>query len=143
MKGVKNMQCQKVQRKLSAYMDGELALAALRSVESHLDQCAACMKMVADFRKVDALVRELPRFDVSPEFVAQLLKEVGESGTPAKRSLSGWYPFAPILRVMSAFLDLLEERKSAGTHTLDEFGDFPPCSIGYIYLRLLNQPVRG
>jgi hypothetical protein len=143
MKGVKNMQCQKVQRNLSAYLDGELDLAASRSVESHLDQCAACMKMVADFRKVDALVRELPKLDVGPEFVAQLLEEVGESDAPAQRSHSDRSPFAPILRVMSTFIDLLEERRSASTHTLDEFGDFPPCSIGYIYLRLLNQPVRG
>jgi hypothetical protein len=143
MKGAKNMQCQKVQRNLSAYLDGEPDLAASRRVESHLDQCAACMKMVADFRKVDALVRGLPRFDVSPEFVAQLLEEVGELGAPAQRSRSDRFPFAPVFRIMSTFMDLLEERKSAGTHTLDEFGDFPPCSIGYIYLRLLNQPVRG
>jgi hypothetical protein len=143
MKGVKKMQCQKVQRKLSAYLDGELDLAASRSVRSHLDQCAACMDMVADFRKADMLVRELPRLDVSPDFVAQLLKGAGDSGALDERLRSDRFPFAPVFRVMSTFMDLLEERRSASTHALDEFGDFPPCSIGYIYLRLLNQPVRG
>lgn len=137
------MQCQKVQRKLSAYLDGELDSATSRNVESHLDQCAACMNMVADFRKVDALVRGLPKLDVAPEFVAQLLKQVGESGTLNESARWDRFPFAPVLRVMLAFLDLLEERRSASTHTLDEFGDFPPCSIGHIYLKLLNQPVRG
>jgi anti-sigma factor RsiW len=143
MKGVKDMECQKIQRKISAYLDGELDWGASRSIESHLNQCAACMEMVADFRRVDALVRGLPKLDMRPEFVAQLLKEAGEAGAPARRSRSDQFPFAPVLRVMTTFMDLLEERKAASTHALDEFGDFPPCSIGYIYLKLLNQPVRG
>ena len=137
------MQCQKVQRKLSAYLDGELDLGASRSIESHLNQCGACMEMVANCRRVDALVRGLPKLDVGPDFVAQLLEEAGASGAPARRSRSDRSPLAPVLRVMSTFMDMLEERKTASTHTLDEFGDFPPCSIGHIYLRLVNPAVRG
>jgi hypothetical protein len=143
MKGVKNMQCQKVERKISAYLDGELDSAASRSIESHLDHCAACKEIVADFRRVDSLVRGLPRLDVNSKFVPRLLKEVGRPSGPVESARYDRFPFAPILRVVSTFIDLLEERKPASTHTLDEFGDFPPCSMGYIYLKLLNQPVRG
>jgi hypothetical protein len=143
MKGVQNMQCQKVQRKISAYLDGELDLLASRSMESHLDQCAACMEMVADFHRIDALVRGLPRLDVGSEFVTRVLKEVGKPNGPGANARSDRFPFASILSAMSTFMDLLEERRSATTRTLDEFGDFPPCSIGYIYLKLLKQPVRG
>jgi anti-sigma factor RsiW len=135
------MQCQKIQRKMSAYLDGELDLAASRSIESHLCQCEVCMKMVADFRRVDALVRGLPKLELSPDFAAQLLKEVGKPSGSAESALYGRSPFAPVLRVMSTFMDMLEERKTASNHTLDEFGDSPPCSIGFIYLNLLNQPV--
>jgi hypothetical protein len=143
MKGVKDMECQKVQRKTSAYLDGELDLAASRSMESHLDQCAACEEMVADFQRVDALVRGLSRLDVGSEFVPRLLKEVGKPTGPGVSARSTLFPFARITRIVSTFMDLLEERKSVTTHTLDEFGDFPPCSIGSIYLKLLDPAVRG
>jgi anti-sigma factor RsiW len=137
------MDCQKVQRRISAYLDGELDLAKTQSIESHLDRCAACKEMVADFQRVDALVRGLPKLDVGSEFVPRLLKEVVRPAGPATSARSTRITLAPIMRVVSTFMDLLEERKSVSTHTLDEFGDFPPCSMGYIYLKLLNHAVRG
>jgi hypothetical protein len=144
MKGVKNMQCQEVQRKISAYLDGELDLAASRSLESHINDCTACKEIVADFRTIDALVRGLPKLEPDPDFAAQLLKKAGELGSiPAQETRSARSPFTPALRIISTFMDMLEERKAASTHILDEFGDFPPCSIGYIYLKLLGEPVRG
>jgi anti-sigma factor RsiW len=137
------MECQQVQRRISAYLDGELDAAAMRNMESHLEGCAACKEMAADFERVDAMVRGLPRLDVGAEFIPRLLDEVGRpTGTGASERRSR-FPLAPLKTIASTFMDLLEERSSIGTHTLDEFGDFPPCSIGYIYLKLLNQTVRG
>jgi len=143
MKGVKNMQCRQVQRKLSAYLDGELDLAASRSLESHINHCTACKGIVADFRTIDALVRGLPKHEPTPDFTVQLLDKARESSIPDQKSRSARSPFSPLLRILSTFMDMLEERKAASTHILDEFGDFPPCSIGYIYLKLLGEPVRG
>lgn len=137
------MQCRKVQGKISAYMDGELDPASSRSVERHISQCAACRKMAADFLGVDDLVRGLPKFDMGPDFVGQILEKVGESRAPVARKHSDRSPFAPVLRFMSSFMDLLEARDSPSTHALDEFGDFPPFSMGYIYFKLLDQPGRG
>ena len=132
------MQCQKVQRQVSNYMDWELDSASSRSVEQHISQCRACRKMFADFQEVDDLVRGLPRFDMGPNFVGQLLETISASHAPVAPKPLDRSLFAPVARFMSSFMDLLEARKSPSTHTLDEFGDFPPASLGYIYFKLLD-----
>ena len=137
------MQCQKVQRKISAYIDGELDAASSRSVERHISQCGICREMVADFADVNVLVRGLPKLDMGPDFIGQLLERVSESQAPFAGRCSDRSLFATIMRFMSSFMDLLDAGKSPSTKTLDEFGDFPPSSIGYIYFKLLDQTGRG
>jgi hypothetical protein len=137
------MQCQKVQRKISAYLDGELDAASSQSMERHIDQCGACREMAADFKEVDVLMRGLPKLDMGPDFVGQLLERVSESRAPVAGKSSNRSLFAAVMRFMSNFMDLLEARHSPSTKTLDEFGDFPPFSMGYIYFKLLDQTGRG
>ena len=124
-------------------MDGELDRSSSQSVEHHISQCGACRKLVDDFQEVDDLLRGLPKFDTSPDFVGQILEKVGESQAPAARKPSDRSPLASLMRFLSSFMDLLETRNSPSTHTLDEFGDFPPFSMGHIYFKLLDQPGRG
>jgi hypothetical protein len=99
--------------------------------------------MAADFKEVDVLVRGLPKLDVSPDLVGRLLTRVNESRAPVEEERSGRSPFSTVMRFMSNFMDLLEARNSPSTKTLDEFGDFPPCSMGYVYFKLLDQTGRG
>jgi hypothetical protein len=137
------MQCQDIQRKISAYMDGEQDSASARRVEHHLGQCGTCREVAADFRNVDDLVRSLSKLDTSPDFAGQLLEMVGESRTSTTEKGWGRSPFVALMRFMSRFMDLLEARKSPSTRTLDEFSDFPPFSLSSIYFKLLDQPGRG
>jgi hypothetical protein len=137
------MQCQKVQRQISTYMDGELDSASSRNVECHISQCGACRKIVADFQKVDDMVRGLPRFEMGPDFVGPLVESVGASHSPVATKPLDQSLSVSVTRFMSRFMDLLEARRSPSTHALDEFGDFPPSSMGYIYFKLLDQPERG
>ena len=46
--------------RLSAFLDGELALDERAAVESHLRQCADCARELEELGAVDALARELP-----------------------------------------------------------------------------------
>lgn len=137
------MQCQKVQRKISAYMDGELDEASSRSMERHISQCGKCREMAADFKEIDVLIRGLPKLDMGPDFVGQFLERVSESRAPVAGKSSNRWPFATVMRFMSNFMDLLEARNAPSTKTLDEFGDFPPFSMGHIYFKLLDQTGRG
>ncbi len=137
------MRCQDIQRNLSAYIDGELDSASSRRVKHHLGQCGTCRGVAADFRNVDDLVRNLSKLDTSSDFAGQLLEMVGEShGSTTEEGLDR-SPFAVLMRFMSRFMDLLETGSSPSTRTLDEFDDFPPFSLGSIYLKLLDQPGRG
>jgi hypothetical protein len=45
-----------------------------------------------------------------------------------------------ISRIVRNFAGWLGSAPSTGT--LDEFSDFPPLSIGYIYFRLMDTPAR-
>jgi hypothetical protein len=39
-------------------------------------------------------------------------------------------------------MDLVDSAQSPSTGTLDEFGDFPPLSMGDIYFKLMDLPAR-
>jgi hypothetical protein len=61
------MNCEHVKELLSAYLDNKLAPDELADVTGHLQQCAQCRPILADFRHNDALLRQLPRVGPSPE----------------------------------------------------------------------------
>ncbi len=59
------MNCERVEELLSAYLDNALALEEWREVSLHLQTCAKCNAMLAEFSRNDALIARLPR--VSPD----------------------------------------------------------------------------
>ncbi len=61
------MNCEQVEELLSAYLDNALAPEEIAGVTAHLQQCAQCRSVLADFRHNDALLRQLPRISPSPE----------------------------------------------------------------------------
>lgn len=136
------MQCPEVQRKLSAYIDGELDSKSVQSLVHHIGQCGTCREMAVDFRNVDSLVRGLPKVDMAPDSLGQLLGIAQEPRAATTEKASGRSPFSAVIRLVSSLVDLLETRTSS-THTLDEFDDFPPFSLGSIYFKMWDQPGRG
>jgi hypothetical protein len=80
---------------------------------------------------------------VGPDFVGQLLEEVTESRAPVAERRSSRALFAPVMQLMSSFMDLIEAGKSPGTKTLDELSDFPPSSMDRIQFELLDQKGPG
>jgi anti-sigma factor RsiW len=59
------MNCEQVEELLSAYLDNALALEERHSIATHLQECAHCSAILADFRRFDALITHLPR--VNPD----------------------------------------------------------------------------
>ncbi|MBV8821788.1 MAG: zf-HC2 domain-containing protein [Ktedonobacteraceae bacterium] len=59
------MICEHVEDLLSAYLDDALAPEEYRTVSAHLAVCPRCNAVLADFRRYDALLSQLPR--VSPD----------------------------------------------------------------------------
>ena len=60
------MNCERVEELLSAYLDNALAFEEWREVSAHLQICAKCSVMLAEFRRNDALIARLPRVDPDP-----------------------------------------------------------------------------
>lgn len=72
MKDERILTCDEALRFLAAYLDGELADATDRDVESHLARCRSCYSR-ADFEKRMKLqVAALGRSAVSPEFAERI-----------------------------------------------------------------------
>lgn len=71
---------------LSAYLDGQLALAERARVESHLQGCAACARELESLRRTVALVQALPRVPVPRAFT---LSEA-QVGIRQRRAQGAW-----------------------------------------------------
>src|SRR5436309_673763 len=69
------MNCEQVRELLSAYLDNTLAQQERQEVATHLQTCAECSEMLADFHRFDALLTHLPR--TSPD--ASLYKRIFSS----------------------------------------------------------------
>jgi anti-sigma factor RsiW len=134
------MQCKEVRKKLSAYVDQELHGETASIVASHIARCPSCEEHLESIRKMDALVRQMPDVSVGPEFMKRILRAVEESNAPikARKPL-----LASLLGIFHDFFDLLEGERPSHSRALDEFSDFPPCSLGHAYLKLLGSTWRG
>ena len=55
--------CEKLSKDISAYLDGALPQDRIEAVECHLAECAACRRMVEEFRAADAAARDVPMPD--------------------------------------------------------------------------------
>jgi hypothetical protein len=136
------MNCSQIKKKLSAFMDNELDEAKSRFITEHLKDCPRCREYLHQFREVDDLVDRLPRIDPNPDFSRRvLMAAMGTSTIVDEKPI----PFSSRLRF--ALERLSEEIFSltpSGHHqnirTLEEFGDCPPLSMSFIYLKLLEQP---
>ncbi|MBP1725509.1 MAG: putative transrane anti-sigma factor [Deltaproteobacteria bacterium] len=133
------MRCVDVKERLSAYVDRELDAALQRSVGEHLDGCVRCREELAALRAIDAEIQALPQVGMGPEFAEAVTVRackdfLARDGSHVVRT----GPFARLENLLEALFEVLEASGSVRTRTLDEFSDFPPLSMGYVYCRLLG-----
>lgn len=81
------MNCEHVKELLSAYLDKALALEEESAVTAHLATCTECRRVLADFRRFDALLTHLPRVSPDPALYTKIfsspayLEVTGTDGT--------------------------------------------------------------
>jgi anti-sigma factor RsiW len=133
------MKCRQARAKIPTYMDHELDAASSRQLELHLNQCAECREALHDFQELDDMVRVLPRIEPGPDFARQLVMMVSQKAATdegehqVKLSL-----FKRLSRFVEDFVDMVSLAQAPSTGTLDEFGDFPPLSMGSLYFKLIS-----
>ena len=128
---------------MSAHLDGELDNGSSPALASHIEQCTICRGYSAGLQSVDDLIRGLPRIEVGKDFSRHVVARAKEWDNLAVGKRPGTSAFASFLQLFEELLDTLLRDKAPDTHTLDEFGDFPPLSMGSIYFQVFGQSIRG
>jgi anti-sigma factor RsiW len=133
------MECRHARRKISAYLDHELDAPSVRQLEAHIQQCMECRETLNDFRGLSEEVRSLPKIDPGPDFAVRMVRTVRDSAAagagepPVRFSLR-----ERLSRIVEDFMEVVSPPRSPATGALNEFNDFPPLSMGYIYFNLIS-----
>jgi predicted anti-sigma-YlaC factor YlaD len=85
------MNCRKVSRWLSAYIDGDLWPTQVTRMDEHLRNCAACREKLVDIRMVVQISGDLDKLEPGPFFTNRVLCTVGTQKQKAGL-LYGWRP---------------------------------------------------
>jgi hypothetical protein len=83
------MNCRKVSRWFSAYIDGDLLPQQTTQLEEHLSQCGQCREKLADLRLIVQTAGELEKQSPGPYFVNRLICAVNANDQP-QEMLSSW-----------------------------------------------------
>ena len=134
------MNCEMAQRKLSAYLDGELDAALHQELAGHLRQCPGCREELEELGGVDTLLRSLPQYHPTADFtrVVLVLSRVQDPVAPGQSRPFLVRAWKAMLEYCERFIELLEPEARVGTRSLDEFNDIPASFIGYAYFRILG-----
>jgi len=76
------MKCSKVQKKLSAYQDGELEPTEQEQVKSHLLSCWDCREQFAELERVWKIVGQFEEIHPDPWFYRQVVRKIKEHREP-------------------------------------------------------------
>jgi anti-sigma factor RsiW len=66
------MKCRNVQKRLSAYQDGELSSAEQLRIKTHLADCPECRKQYNELQRIWSVLGELPDIQPRPGFYLQV-----------------------------------------------------------------------
>ena len=72
------MKCSEVQKRLSAYQDGELKAGERDKVTTHLMDCSACREQYAELERVWQNLGELQEIHPYPGFYRQVVRKINQ-----------------------------------------------------------------
>lgn len=154
------MKCRNVQKKLSAYQDGELSSWEAGRIEAHLLKCAECRERYHELRCVWDVLGDLPDIQPTQGFYLRLHQTLFGSGEGRSFSRMRWvFQMLPSPLEMAALLlvglltgiylgDVLVEEGSFKGHQPDyaqshtslasfrTFDTVPPGSLAHGYLMM-------
>jgi len=115
------MNCGHMKKKLVAYLDGNLAIAERRQMETHLAICTACQERAAEFRSVWEVLDELPGLEPSTAFDNRVRARVRQE--PIRAGFWSWIVPSPrmafavtALLIASIWLSSFQPGRLAVTH---------------------------
>ena len=85
------MKCSQVQKRLSAFQDGELNPQEGERVSDHLESCSACREQYAEMEKVWQALGDFKEILPAPEFYSQLVKKINYSDETRMPVRFSWF----------------------------------------------------
>ena len=163
------MKCPQVQKRFSAFQDGELTPQDEEKVSRHLESCSAYRERYAEMEKIWQALGGLKEIPPEPGFYGQLVKKINEShetGFPTgfqwffQFFSSSWANFALLFVgiLIGTFLgnivvkndlfpfwqnQLTHSRAAIEVFSLKAFDPIPPGTLGGGYLRMTNYEGEG
>jgi len=152
------MRCRRVQRRLSAFLDGELSEKMAAQIAEHLSGCPHCQQEAESLSSVWEQLEEMHEIDPAPFFWTRLNARIAQAeerrfsldkvGGMLNRLLVPATAIAASvvgLWIGGALHDIYEEgqpepwEQVATALHLDALDDFPAESIGLAYMELVSN----
>ncbi|MHB9096405.1 MAG: zf-HC2 domain-containing protein [Syntrophales bacterium] len=159
------MRCYRVQKKLSAYQDGEIAGKERERIAMHLEGCPACRSAYAELEQAWQSLEKIPEIEASPGFMGRLFAKVHAVSEPRSWWRFPWaswiyraYPAPAMAAVLllvgtvlggylgnalmsgfsSAPAQMQASRADTDIVSFSVFSAAPPGTLGDGYLRLAH-----
>ena len=130
------MHCNEIESRLSVFIDDELEPEIRQRVKGHINKCVDCREALKALQRVDRHIKDYPLIRAPEDFSDQVMLRAGKSGSTIKYKQTIRRTIDSAVGFLEDLLDLIKLRQSPTTLTLDEFSDFPPCSLGRAYIKL-------
>lgn len=83
--------CEPIRDRIDRYLDDDLTRDERRSVELHLEECAACRDECDDARRIRDALRALPELDCPQTLAARILDHAGSAPSPDSDTHHRWF----------------------------------------------------
>lgn len=84
------MNCKRVKKELSSYLDNEISLDKRLEIEKHLQRCTSCFYQLKQLKKIRILIQESPFQKPEPGFYERLSSRLNKKRINLKEKLFGW-----------------------------------------------------
>jgi anti-sigma factor RsiW len=156
------MKCHRMEKRISAYLDGEIPEEEKKIISEHLEHCEKCQAEFTALSEVVDVLRTMEGMDVPPYFIVRLRGHIGDDVKPVPflqgiRGIvvSSATAVAVVASLFvgsqmgrSLFQSITQTEESIVSETssvlgLDAFEEFPDNSLSDIYNELISGGNNG
>lgn len=156
------MRCRSIQKRLSAYQDGEIAGKDRERIAAHLEGCPACRSAFAELNILWQSLEKIPEIEASPGFETRLFERIDAACEPRLRWRFPWVYRAYRAPAMAAVVllagivlggylgttlvsdfsaapaQVMVSQANTDAFSLRVFSAVPPGTLGEGYLRMAH-----
>lgn len=86
----KKMNCEKVRKELSSYLDNEVDIVQKSIIKEHLEKCRVCSYQLRQLKQIQNIMQKIPLQKPEPGFYERLSSRLSEKKVSLRERLFGW-----------------------------------------------------